>query len=123
VTIQTRGEGSRFLRFVLTGGIAAAANICSRLAFNWLTTAFILARKYVFEPASDNPVQQYIRFGLVNVVAFAQVWLVSVCLVRWLFPAVGYTWNAELVAHMIGVVSPVFTSFFAHKYFSFKSGD
>jgi putative flippase GtrA len=63
---------------------------------------------------------EYARFALVNAVAFAQVWLVSVGLARLVFPAIDFTWQAETVAHVIGVVSPIVTSYIGHKHFSFR---
>jgi len=55
----------------------------------------------------------------VNAVAFAQVWIVSVGLAHWVFPAIGFTWRAETVAHVVGVISPVAVSYVLHKRFSF----
>ena len=63
---------------------------------------------------------QLTRFALVNAIAFVQVWLVSVGLARLLFPAIGFTWQAEIVAHAIGVASPAVTSYFLHQHFSFR---
>ena len=51
--------------------------------------------------------------------AVAQVWIVSVGLTRFIFPAIGLAWHAETVAHVIGVAVPVFTSYLGHKHFSF----
>ncbi len=45
--------------------------------------------------------------------------IVGVGLDRFVFPAVGFTWHAETVAHVIAVASPILTSYVAHKYFSF----
>ena len=61
----------------------------------------------------------YMRFALVNLAAVVQVWIVSVGLARFVFPAVSFTWHADTVAHVIGVVVPVFTSYLGHKHFSF----
>ncbi len=63
--------------------------------------------------------RQTLRFALVNLVALAQVWVVGVGLARIVFPKIGFVWHAELVAHIIAVLSPVLTSYFAHKHFSF----
>jgi len=52
--------------------------------------------------------------------AFAQVWVVSVGLARVIFPAIGFSWRAETVAHVVGVLSPVVTSYVLHKRFSFR---
>lgn len=121
-------------RFIATGGIAAGVNVGARMLLSlWLryevavalaylagmTVAFVLARAFVFAPTLGGATGEYIRFGLVNAVSFVQVWLVSVGLARFVFPAIGFTWHAETVAHVIGVVSPVLTSYFAHKHFTF----
>ena len=132
----TGGARTQFLRFVVTGGIAAGVNVLARLLLSTvmvyelavalaylagMTTAFVLARRFVFAGGGGSTGGQYLRFALVNVVAFAQVWLVSVGLARCLFPLAGFTWQAQTVAHLIGVASPVVTSYFAHRHFSFRS--
>ena len=63
---------------------------------------------------------QFARFATVNAVAFAQVWLVSVGLAKLLFPALGVIPRADTVAHVIGVLSPVATSYVLHNRFSFR---
>lgn len=124
-----------FLRFLVTGGIAALANLGSRIALQPLmpfelavalaylvgmTTAFLLARRFVFAPSGGGMGGEYLRFAMVNAVSFCVVWLVSVGLARIVFPAVGFTWHAETVAHVIGVLSPVALSFWGHKAFTFR---
>jgi putative flippase GtrA len=120
---------------VVTGGIAAGVNIVSRWLLEYLisyevsigiayligmTTAFFLARIFVFEPVADAAHWQFVRFAMVNAAAFAQVWLVSVGLARIVFPAIGFTSEPELVAHVIGVMSPIVSSYVLHKRFSFR---
>lgn len=127
---------SPFARFVLSGGIAAGVNVFSRAMLSTITsysaaiviayligmtTAFGLMKLFVFEESGRRARAEYLRFGLVNFVALAQVWLVSVGLVRWLFPLTGFYYYPEAVAHLIGVLSPVATSYFLHKYFTFSS--
>jgi putative flippase GtrA len=63
--------------------------------------------------------KEYLQFGLANLVAIVQVWCVSVGLARLLFPAIGFDWHAETVARVIGVASPVYTSYLGHEHFSF----
>ncbi|MEI9928746.1 MAG: GtrA family protein [Sphingomonas sp.] len=123
-----------FASFVLIGGFAAAMNWAVRFPINAVTSfeiavvlayliamtlAFVLNRVLVFK-ASDGPwLQQYAKFALVNVVALVQVFVVTVGLARFLFPLVGFIWHAEALAHAIGLASPVLTSYWAHKRFSF----
>lgn len=126
---------SRFIRFLLTGGLAAGVNIGSRWLLSFvmpyelaiflaylfgMTTAFVLAKLFVFEASGTAVQKEYARFAIVNAVAFLQVWLVSVALAHFVFPAVGFVNYAETVAHVIGVLSPVITSYFAHKNYSFR---
>lgn len=128
---------SEFVRFIFTGGIAAAVNIGARLALSnvmgyqasilvayliGMTTAFVLAKSLVFQASQRSTSGEYLRFSLVNLVALGQVWLVSVGLDSLVFPYLGMSWHPETVAHIIGVVSPVVTSYYGHKFFSFRRG-
>ena len=125
----------RLTRFVLVGGVAAAVNILSRavisqfVSFEYavalaypigLTFAFVLSRRFVFELSRRSIWAQYARFVIVNIFALIQIWAVSIGLVRFLFPAIGWTWYPELLGHTIAVASPVFTSYYAHKAFTFR---
>jgi putative flippase GtrA len=127
-------ETKRFILFVLTGGLAAITNIAARLVFSYImafeiavvlayvigmTVAFLLSRSVVFQPSASPVSHQFKRFAIVNVAAAAQVWLVSVGLARLVLPAIGIGWHAETLAHVIGVGSPVITSYFAHRWYSF----
>jgi putative flippase GtrA len=129
-------EKHRFLGFLVTGGLAALANIGSRVVLSqWMayeaavilaylvgmTTAFLLSKRFVFEASGRGAASEYGRFALVNVVALIQVWIVSVGLARFVFPFLSLTWHAETLAHVIGVLSPVATSYYGHKRFTFAS--
>jgi putative flippase GtrA len=123
-----------FVLFLLIGGFAAAVNFFARmlieevtsyevaivLAFPVaLTTAFVLNRLLVFKPGGSAWTGQYGRFAVVNLLALVQVFVVSVGLARFILPALGVHWHAEDLAHAIGVCSPVLTSYWAHKHYSF----
>lgn len=129
-----RPETRRFAAFLLTGGVAAAANVASRIVFDLampyeaavllaylvgMTTAFLLARLFVFSGSGRSLHVEYGRFALVNVAALTQVLVVSVGLAKLVFPAMHIVWNADLIAHVIGVLSPVVVSYQGHKRFSF----
>jgi len=86
-----------------------------------MTTAYVLMKLFVFEKSGRSVQHEYLRFGLVNLVALVQVWTVSVGLARLLFPWIGFNHHAETVAHVIGVLSPIASSYFMHKYFTFSS--
>lgn len=125
----------QFLTFLVTGGIAAAANFGSRLLYNqWLdfstavilayltgmVTAFILARMFVFRDSQQTLHRSVLFFCLVNLVAVAQTWLISMGLAYYALPALGITRFAKELAHAVGIVVPVFTSYLGHKHLSFR---
>ena len=129
-------EIRRFGGFAVAGGLAALVNLVSRYAISQvtiyelavalaylvgMTTAFVLARQWVFQASGRRWTDEYLRFSAVNAVAFLQVWLVSVGLVRLVFPAIGFHWHPEEIGHLIGVASPIVTSYYLHKHFSFKA--
>ena len=124
----------QFAKFLVTGGIAAIVNIISRYLLSDLmlfevavtiayligmTTAFFLAKLFVFPETGGSAQGKYARFALVNLLSLAMVWGVSVGLLRGLFPLINFTWHAEMVAHVIGVVSPAVPSFWGHRNFTF----
>jgi putative flippase GtrA len=126
---------SEFLRFVVAGGAAAAVNIFSRWVLSsimpfeaavalayliGMATAFVLTRKFVFGKSKRHARSEAMRFALVNLAALLQVWIVSVGLADWIFPKLGLIRQPELIAHVIGVLSPVVVSYFGHKYFTFS---
>ena len=125
---------ARFLRFLLAGGVAAGVNVLSRIgfsqvmSFDWailpaylcgMVTAWALSRALVFARTDAHWSRTLGRFALVNLVAVAQVWAISVGLEGWLLPRFGVTWHPALIAHVAGVVAPVFTSYLGHARFSF----
>jgi putative flippase GtrA len=125
---------ARLAGFVAVGATAALVNLAARalidratsyeaavvLAFPIaLATAFLLNRSFVFDAAAGRWQGQFGRFALVNLLALAQVFAVSVALARWLLPAVDFTWHADTVAHAVGVASPILTSYWAHSRFTF----
>ena len=125
----------QFMLFLLTGGIAAAINFASRILYNhWLdysnsiivayltgmVTAFVLARLFVFTETSQNWHRSALIFTLVNMVAVAQTWAISMGLAYYVLPSAGVTRFAPEIAHAAGVAFPVFTSYLGHKHWSFR---
>ncbi|AMT91466.1 hypothetical protein AYO71_22320 [Pseudomonas koreensis] len=121
--------------FLITGGTAAAVNFCSRIIYNlWLSfslsvvvayltgmiTAFVLAKLFVFKESQQSVRRSILFFTLVNLVAVLQTWLISMGLAYYLLPSLGVTLFVKEISHAIGVVIPVFTSYFGHKRWSFK---
>jgi putative flippase GtrA len=134
--MQPSGKGTQreFISFLIAGGIAALVNIGTRIAFNLvipfevavivaylfgMTTAYVLARQFVFQSSGRTVHDEYVRFTLVNLIAVIQVWIVSVGLADIVFPRLRFTWHSYTVAHIVGVTVPIFTSYIGHKHFSF----
>jgi len=125
----------RFLMFLLSGGVAAAANIGSRILFGlwvpyWvsimlayfvgLATAFALMRTLAFTKTRNAKHAQAFWFVVVNLFGLLQTFVISLALAHWLFPLIGLEQGAATVAHTIGVVIPVITSYVGHKHLSFR---
>lgn len=126
---------AQVLRFLAAGGLAAGANFGSRFLFSlWVSysvaivlaylvgmlVAFILMRRFVFDAAHKTAGPQVVKFTAVNLAAMLQTLLISLLLARWALPAVGINQNAEMLAHLAGVLFPVITSYFGHRYATFK---
>ena len=126
----------QFVGFLLTGGFAAVLNFASRIYFNqWLdyptsivlaylvgmVTAFILARLLVFKRTRRSVKKSAFFFVLVNGVAIVQTLIISLALDRYALPYLGFQEHAPEIAHAVGVVFPVFTSYLGHKSLSFNA--
>lgn len=125
----------QFVAFLLTGGTAAVVNFLSRIVYNlWMgfsaavvlayltgmITAYVLARMFVFT-GSHSLSRSLFYFSLINVLAVIQTWLVSLGMLHYVLPALGVTRLAPELAHAVGIIVPVFTSFLGHKYLSFRN--
>jgi putative flippase GtrA len=128
-------KSRQFLVFLATGGTAAAVNVGSRIVYShWLgfssavvlayltgmVTAFVLARLFVFRDSQQTLRSSAVRFALVNVVAVVQTWLISMGLAYYVLPWAGVHRFVPEIAHIVGVVVPVFTSYVGHKRWSFR---
>ncbi|CAA9890805.1 conserved membrane hypothetical protein [Candidatus Methylobacter favarea] len=125
----------QFLFFLLTGGTAAAVNFGSRIMYSqWLNfstsvllafitgmiTAFVLAKLFVFKASQQSIRRSAAFFILVNLVAVLQTWIISMGLAYYLLPSLEVKLFVPEIAHAVGVVVPVFTSYIGHKRWSFR---
>lgn len=125
----------QFSVFLLTGSIAAVVNFGSRIFYNnfvgfssaiifayitGMIVAFVLAKIYVFSNSQQNTCRSATIFALVNLVAVAQTWTISLLLAHYILPYASITVYVPEIAHAIGIVVPVFTSYLGHKYWSFR---
>lgn len=125
----------QFLRFLVAGGVAAGANFGSRFLFSLyfaysvsvffaylvgMLVAFILMRGHVFDATQGSLLPQVTKFIGVNVLAVLQTLAISLLLARWVFPSIGIIDHAEALAHLVGVLVPVVSSYFFHKFYTFR---
>lgn len=118
----------------MVGGFAAGCNFFSRIIFNqWFSysvsivlayligmlTAFILNKLIVFKDSTQSLNKSVIYFSLINLLAIFQTWIISIVLNSYLFPSLGIFQYSKEISHAIGVLFPVFSSYFGHKKFSF----
>lgn len=127
----------RFIIFVLLGGSAALLNLGLRYVANFFLTfevsiaiayglsmiyGFLIFKHLVFKPAIGKATHvEFSRFALVNVASFALVMLVSVTFEYVILPFLNITHYTREIAHFIGVASPVVTSYYAHRRFTFAT--
>ncbi len=130
-----RTTAFQFARFVLLGGVAAAVNFGSRFLFSMAmpfeiavicayfvaaATGFSLFSLFVF-PSSSRPFsEQAFAFFLVSAAGMVQTWVVSVAMLRWILPAIHFSGPREAVAHAIAICVPIVTSYFGHKWLTFR---
>lgn len=125
----------QFVVFLLTGGTAALVNFVTRILYNqWMgfsaavvvayvtgmITAYVLARLFVFRGSTQTLQRSMVFFTLVNVLAIVQTWAVSLLMAYTILPTLGVSQFRLEIAHAVGIVIPVFTSFLGHKYWSFR---
>jgi len=126
----------QFLKFLITGGIAALANFGSRFFFDiyfnfetsilfayliGMVTAFMLAKSFVFKNSQNSTREEISYFVLVNLFALVQTFIISLALSEYLFPKISFTYHPKALAHGIGIIFPVFSSYIGHKKLSFNN--
>ncbi len=129
-------QHSQFVRFLVAGSFAAAINFGSRFLYSlfWsfeiavvlafvtgLTTGYLLSRFFVFHRSRHSALREMLLFFTVNMVALAQTWLVSIYLADFLIGVSVRDDNAYALAHFTGICFPLVTSYFGHKYLTFRA--
>ena len=124
-----------FLQFLFFGGLSASLNFLSRIGFSQfvsyriaivlayligMLTAFIFYKYFVFEKSDRHYKEELRDFTIVNIFSIIQVWLISVGLAEYFFPYISFHFYPEAVAHFIGLSVLAVTSYYGHKYFSFR---
>ena len=126
---------SRPARFVLAGAVAAVVNFGSRVLLSLalpfaaaivfayalgMATAFVLIRQFVFKEATNRLHEQLGWFIAVNALAAVQTLVVSLAMAHFVLPWAGVTWHAHEIAHAVGILAPIFTSYVAHERLTFR---
>ena len=107
---MTKHIKTEFAQFLVVGGVAALVNFVARIVINkfvsfsvavalaypvGMLTAFVLSKYYVFEQSGRHHLHELRDFTIVNLFAIVQVWLISVGLAEYVFPAIGYHFYAR----------------------------
>lgn len=126
---------TQFVKFILAGGFAALVNFSVGISLvdmlpyhgdivvghlSGMVVAFFLFESKVFGRSSESRQVEISTFIIVNMASIVQTWFVYVGLNGYVFPAVGIQFYPQVQARAIAIVIPVFTSFIAHKYLTFK---
>jgi len=132
---MSKNGKTEFLQFLFVGGIAAGINFISRIGFNeffsyrisivlayivGMIVAFILFKHFVFAKSGQHYIDEVKGFIIVNIFGIAQVWLISVGFAEYFFPYIKLEFYPNEIAHFIALGVPAISSYFGHKYFSFK---
>ena len=135
ISSKKRKERKQFVLFIISGGTSAIINILSRIILSnffrfeiailisygiGMITAFFLTKKYVFLNSNKSIKKSFPAFALVNLISVLQTFFVSIFIKKWLIIFLDNLSFIELVAHTFGLGILVFTSFYGHKYITFK---
>ena len=85
-----------------------------------LATGFLVMRAFVFSGRSEPAPKQAGYFFLVNIVGLTVTVGVSVVVAKGVSFALPDHGTAEAIGHLVGVVAPVFLSYYAHKKITFR---
>ena len=124
----------QFANFLIAGGLAACSNFGSRFAFSaflpygtsivlaylvGMVVAFLLMRGRVFNAVDGAIGSQIVKFTIINALAVLQTLVISLILASWLSQWLSVD-QSEALAHLVGVLVPVVTSYFGHKHLTFR---
>lgn len=125
----------QFLRFLVAGGIAAIVNFSVGFSLSGLlpfhgdiiaghlsgmVVAFILFGREVFDESGNSQIRKVLIFTAVNTAALMQTYIVYYLLTHFVFPYAAFILYADVIARATAIVTPIFTSFLGHKYFTFR---
>lgn len=133
--LRTEFLSRQFLRFLVSGTIAAAFNFGTRYFLQpyigytlsiviaylvGMVVAFVLYEHEVFGEGNHTRLMEVALFVMVTAFAIVQTVIVSLVCAEYVLPSMGVTRYVDDIAHFIGIGAPVFTSFIGHKYLTFS---
>ena len=127
----------QIVRFLLLGGLAAAINWLVRFPMSLalpfpaavflaylvgMSAGFTLYRAYVFPNSPQSIGIQIALFLIVNAVGAGVVMAISLVMLEYVLPALGWRILPEAFAHGTGIGVGAVVNFIGHKYLSFRVG-
>mgnify|MGYP000539474371 CR=1 FL=1 len=124
-----------FFSFIFAGGIAALANFLSRIFLNnffsfsisifiaycnAMLIAYFLMKLFVFKSSNTTYFKSSLYFIIINLLAVIQTLIVSLFLANFFLPSLNIQNNIYEIAHAVGIIIPVITSYYGHKFITFK---
>jgi putative flippase GtrA len=137
VSESTPGKGglAQFIAFVATGSLAAITNLVARYLLDFampfelavvlaymagMVVAFVLFQRMIFGNPGTPLRRRIVRFCQVNMLGLALAWTVSTLMARSVLPAMNWTFHPFEVAHFVGVAAPTFSSYFLHRFYTYR---
>ncbi|MEZ4820421.1 MAG: GtrA family protein [Bdellovibrionota bacterium] len=117
------------------GALAALVNFGTRILLNkyfgfsvsvviayifGMVTAFGLMKMFVFTTGKLKILKSAYYFVVINLIAVFQTWAMSMLMAYIVLPRLGAHAYVLEIAHAVGVMVPVFTSYLGHKYITFQ---
>lgn len=125
-----------FARFLAAGGVAALTNLGVRWLIDFalpfeaavalaylagMVVAFLLFQRAIFRVSGRGGTgRSIVRFSAVNAAGFLIALGVSSAMARVVLPALGWSFHPYETAHLAGVAAPALSSYFGHKYWTFR---
>ena len=85
-----------------------------------MVVAFVLFRELVFERGDGMIPDQVRNFVIVNLVGMFMTWALANFLVFKVLPGMGAASHVEGIGHGIAIFAPVVTSWFGHRFLTFR---
>lgn len=136
--LRTVVDPREFGRFVVTGVVATAANLLAVwlarhvMAFQYAliigvaagaSVSFPMSKRFAFRSAGwKQSHHELIRFALVYAIGVLVYWTVAMITGKLILPVFVGRPVAELMGAFVGAGTMTFTSYFGHRYYTYRHG-